>query len=104
MNFLLRVEMLCLADRVRLCAVPRRKSDIHGSRKRARRDAAAGEQRGIGRLARELLPALDNLDRALAHLAEAPADGSAPAADAQTVEGLRIVHRELHAALASVFV
>ncbi|MDX8152248.1 nucleotide exchange factor GrpE [Patulibacter brassicae] len=77
-------------------------AELDNVRKRARRDVAAGEQRGVGRLARELLPALDNLDRALAHLAEAPADGSAPAADAQTVEGLRIVHRELHAALASV--
>ena len=36
------------------------------------RDVRAAEARGIGRLARELLPALDNLERALAAV-EAPA-------------------------------
>jgi len=36
-------------------------------RKRARRDVAAAERRGIGRLVRELLPSLDNLERAIAH-------------------------------------
>jgi len=75
-------------------------AELDNVRKRARRDVAAGEQRGVSRLARELLPALDNLDRALAHLAEAAEGGSGPAADEQTVEGLRIVHRELHGALA----
>lgn len=70
-------------------------AELDNVRKRARRDAAAGELRGVSRLARELLPALDNLDRALAHLTEAPDAG-----DAQIVEGLRIVHRELHGALA----
>lgn len=70
-------------------------AELDNVRKRARRDAAAGELRGVSRLARELLPALDNLDRALAHLTEAPDAG-----DAQIVEGLRIVHRELHSALA----
>lgn len=69
-------------------------AELDNVRKRARRDAAAGETRGISRLARELLPAMDNLDRALAHIDEAP-DG-----DPQLIEGLRIVHRELHAALA----
>lgn len=70
-------------------------AELDNVRKRARRDAALGEARGISRLARELLPALDNLDRAIAHVGEA-AD-----ADGQLVEGLRIVHRELHAALSS---
>ncbi|WP_320672175.1 nucleotide exchange factor GrpE [Patulibacter defluvii] len=70
-------------------------AELDNVRKRARRDAAAGELRGVSRLARELLPALDNLDRALAHLSEAPEAG-----DQQIVDGLRIVHRELHGALA----
>jgi molecular chaperone GrpE len=69
-------------------------AELDNVRKRARRDAAMGETRGVARLAKELLPALDNLDRALAHVGEAEHD-------AQLVEGLRIVHRELHAALSS---
>ncbi|MGX6448554.1 nucleotide exchange factor GrpE, partial [Patulibacter sp. S7RM1-6] len=70
-------------------------AELDNVRKRARRDAALGEARGVSRLARELLPALDNLDRALAHVDETSD------ANGQLVEGLRIVHRELHAALAS---
>ncbi|MDO9410934.1 nucleotide exchange factor GrpE [Patulibacter sp.] len=72
-------------------------AELDNVRKRARRDAAAGEARGIARLAKELLPALDNLDRALAHVDAEP--GEAGGGDAQLVEGLRIVHREIHAAL-----
>jgi len=68
-------------------------AELDNVRKRARRDAAAGEVRGMTRLAKELLPAVDNLDRAIQHVGEGT-DG-----DAQLVEGLRIVHRELHAAL-----
>ncbi|MBF6620064.1 MAG: nucleotide exchange factor GrpE [Patulibacter sp.] len=68
-------------------------AELDNVRKRARRDAAAGEVRGVTRLAKELLPAMDNLDRAIQHVGES-SDG-----DAQLIEGLRIVHRELHAAL-----
>lgn len=80
-------------------------AELDNVRKRARRDTALAESRGVGRLAKELLPALDNLDRALAHVDSTPAgpedpDGST-AGDAQLVEGLRIVHREIHAALSS---
>ena len=49
--------------------------------------AAAAEVRGVGRLARELLPALDNLDRALA----AAGDDS----DQLLLDGLRLAQREL---------
>jgi molecular chaperone GrpE len=70
-------------------------AELDNVRKRARRDAALGEARGIAKLAKELLPALDNLDRALAHVDADPAG----AGDGQLVEGLRIVHREIHAAL-----
>ncbi len=69
-------------------------AELDNVRKRARRDAAAGEVRGVTRLAKELLPAMDNLDRAIQHIDET--EGGDP----QLVEGLRIVHRELHAALA----
>ncbi|MFA4928024.1 MAG: nucleotide exchange factor GrpE [Patulibacter sp.] len=69
-------------------------AELDNVRKRARRDAAAGEIRGVTRLAKELLPAMDNLDRAIQHV------GESSEGDAQLIEGLRIVHRELHAALA----
>jgi molecular chaperone GrpE len=71
-------------------------AELDNVRKRARRDAAAGEARGIAKLAKELLPALDNLDRALAHVDQ---DAGAGNGDAQLIEGVRIVHREIHAAL-----
>ena len=75
-------------------------AELDNVRKRARRDAAAGVARGIARLAKELLPALDNLDRALAHVDQAQEqDPTHPAGDTQLVEGVRIVHREIHAAL-----
>src|SRR5579875_2466195 len=43
----------------------RTKADFENYRKRAGREAAAAQERGIAKLARELLPAVDNLDRAL---------------------------------------
>lgn len=72
-------------------------AELDNVRKRARRDAAAGEVRGVTRLARELLPAMDNLDRAIQHVESDVPEGTG---DQQLVEGLRIVHREMHAALA----
>lgn len=75
-------------------------AELDNVRKRARRDAAAGEARGVAKLAKALLPALDNLDRALAHVDQAQEqDPAHPAGDAQLLEGVRIVHREIHAAL-----
>jgi molecular chaperone GrpE len=66
-------------------------------RKRARRDVAAAEARGIGKLVRELLPALDNLDRALvaAETAEGPGDH-------HLTHGIRLVQQELAGALTRV--
>jgi len=52
-----RDEYLSLAQRTQ--------ADFENYRKRVAREAASAEQRGVGRLARELLPALDSLDRAL---------------------------------------
>src|SRR5947199_8458294 len=49
------------------------------------------------RLAEELLPALDNLDRALE---EGAAAAERNGGDAPLLEGLRLVRSELHAALA----
>ena len=43
----------------------RTQADFENYRKRATREAAAAQERGIAKLAKELLPAVDNLDRAL---------------------------------------
>src|SRR2546423_10554254 len=52
-----RDEYLALAQRTQ--------ADFENYRKRVARESAAAQERGIVRLAEELLPALDNLDRAL---------------------------------------
>jgi molecular chaperone GrpE len=80
-----RDEYLALAQRTQ--------ADFENYRKRVARDAAAAEARGVARLARELLPALDSLDRALAAAADA---------DEGLIEGLRLVQRELLGALERV--
>jgi molecular chaperone GrpE len=77
-----RDEYLALAQRTQ--------ADFENFRKRMSREAAAAETRGIVRLTKELLPALDNLDRALSHAAP----------DDPLLEGVRLVHAELAAALA----
>jgi molecular chaperone GrpE len=70
-------------------------ADADNVRKRARRDVAAAEARGIAKLARELLPALDNFDRALA-AAEAQPENR----DHHLTDGIRLVQSELLASLA----
>jgi len=72
----------------------RTKADFENYRKRAVRDAAAAQERGIAKLAKELLPAVDNLDRALE---TADANGTGPLAD-----GIKLVHADVIAALARV--
>jgi molecular chaperone GrpE len=72
-------------------------ADLENVRKRARRDVGAAETRGIARLARELLPALDNFERALA-AAEAQPENR----DHHLTDGIRLVQTELLAALARV--
>jgi molecular chaperone GrpE len=79
-----RDEYLALAQRTQ--------ADFENYRKRVARESGVAENRGLTRLARELLPSLDNLDRALAHAAEADAD-------AVLIDGLRLVQRELLGAL-----
>ena len=79
-----RDEYLALAQRTQ--------ADFENYRKRVAREAAAAQERGVSSLARELLPALDNLDRALA----------AAASDDPLLEGVRLVRSELSAGLARV--
>jgi molecular chaperone GrpE len=78
-----------------LALAQRTQADFENFRKRMTRDVAAAEARGVGRLARELLPALDNLGRALAAADAAEEDG-------HLATGVRLVHAELLAALARV--
>jgi molecular chaperone GrpE len=76
-----RDEYLSLAQRTQ--------ADFENYRKRAAKEQSAAEGRGMARLARELLPALDNLALAL----------EADAAGDDFVAGVRLVNSELHAAL-----
>jgi molecular chaperone GrpE len=76
----------------------RTKADFENYRKRAARDAAAAQERGVLKLARELLPAIDNLDHALeaVHSAEATAADDGALA---LLSGVKLVHADLIAAL-----
>jgi molecular chaperone GrpE len=73
-----------------LALAQRTQADFENYRKRVAREAAAAHERGVCSLAKELLPALDNLDRALA----------AAAQDDPLLHGVRLVRSELAAALA----
>jgi molecular chaperone GrpE len=73
----------------------RTKADFENFRKRAARETAAAQERGVVKLARELLPAVDSLDRAV-HAASDNSNGDDLAA------GIKLVHAELIAALARV--
>jgi molecular chaperone GrpE len=77
-----RDEYLALAQRTQ--------ADFENYRKRVARESAAARDRGVSSLAKELLPALDSLDRALEAAAE----------DDLLLQGVRLVRTELKAALA----
>jgi molecular chaperone GrpE len=66
-------------------------------RKRARRDVEIASARGVARLARELLPSLDNLDRALAAAEAQEGDG-----EHHLTKGIRLVQQDLLGALTRV--
>jgi molecular chaperone GrpE len=96
-----------------LLLAQRTQADFENFRKRATRDAALAQERGIAKLAKELLPAVDNLDRALQAAATygTAADPDAAAGDAPTaagkhesqlIDGLKLVQAEVLAALARV--
>jgi molecular chaperone GrpE len=75
-----------------LALAQRTQADFENYRKRVARDAAAAAERGVTKLAKELLPALDNLDRAL----------DAAAKDDPLLDGVRLVRGELSSGLARV--
>jgi molecular chaperone GrpE len=66
-------------------------------RKRARRDVEVAQARGVARLARELLPSLDNLDRALAAAEAEEGEG-----EHHLTKGIRLVQQDLLGALTRV--
>jgi molecular chaperone GrpE len=75
----------------------RTKADFENYRKRAAREAAAAQERGIAKLAKELLPAVDNLDRALQ---AAQSDGAPQTDNGTLISGIKLVHDDVIAALA----
>ena len=75
-------DYLALAQRIQ--------ADFENYRKRAVREAAAAGERARTGLVRELLPIVDNLERALA---------SAEEGEQHLAEGVRLVHSELIAVL-----
>ena len=68
----------------------RTQADFENYRKRAAREAAASGERAKSGLVRELLPVVDNLERALS---------SAGQGEEHLAEGVRLVHSELIAVL-----
>jgi molecular chaperone GrpE len=75
-------DYLALAQRIQ--------ADFENYRKRAAREAASAGERAKSGLIRELLPVVDNLERALA---------SAEDTEQHLAEGVRLVHSELIAVL-----
>jgi molecular chaperone GrpE len=73
-----------------LAMAQRIQADFENYRKRAAREAAAAGERAKSGLIRELLPIVDNLERALA---------SAEEGEQHLAEGVRLVHSELIAVL-----
>ena len=83
-----RDEYLALAQRA--------KADFENYRKRAARDASEAERRGKASLARQLLPAIDNLERAVRS-----AGGDQQTADGDSLlRGIALIHSELQSTLA----
>lgn len=73
-----------------LALAQRTQADFENYKRRVVRDVAGARQRGAVELAREFLPALDNLDRAIDHAAKGD----------PLLKGVRLVREELAAALA----
>ncbi len=95
-----RAEYLELAQRAR--------ADLENYRRRVAGEAAIAERRGRAAVARDMIPALDNLERALVAVGVDPEGSTAPDAEpvsrevsAKTAlaEGVGLVYRELRESL-----
>jgi molecular chaperone GrpE len=87
-----RDEYLALAQRTR--------ADLDNYRKRVTRDAAGAQDRATVRVVRELLPAIDNLGRALA--AASAHESTAGDESTTLAAGMRLVQSELLSAFTRV--
>ena len=90
-------ELQALLDRAAkadeyLGLAQRKQAEFENFRRRAAREATAAQERGATKLAKELLPAVDNLERALQH---APDDAD----EHGFVTGVKHVHADLISAL-----
>jgi molecular chaperone GrpE len=81
-------EYLDLAQRTR--------AEFENYRRRATKEAATAQERGATKLALELLPAIDNLDRALAH---AERSAGSNGGDDSLAHGIKHVYSDVLAAL-----
>ena len=86
-----RDEYLALAQRTQ--------ADFENYRKRMARESALAHERGVAKLVKELLPALDNLDRALQEAGSAAAGAGH---EDPLLKGVRLVREQLMAALERV--
>jgi molecular chaperone GrpE len=84
-----RDEYLALAQRTQ--------ADFENYRKRMAREAATARERGMRQVVEELLPALDNFERALA-----AAEAEEGDEDHHLTQGIRLVQQDLVAALGRV--
>ncbi len=85
-----------------LALAQRTQADFENYRKRAVREAAAAQERGAVKLALALLPAIDNLERALSHADTTATDTAANATgngNDSLVDGIKHVHSDVLAAL-----
>jgi molecular chaperone GrpE len=78
-------EEVIAPDRARLA---RAVNDLEAAKVRVQRDAALAREETRSKLVSELLPVLDNFDRAIV---VAESNGDAPS----VVEGMRLIHRQL---------
>jgi molecular chaperone GrpE len=85
-----RDEYLALAQRTQ--------ADFENYRKRVARDSVLAQERGVAKLAKELLPAIDNLERAIVEIALATGETDQD----PLLGGVRLVLSELTGALARV--
>jgi molecular chaperone GrpE len=85
-----RDEYLALAQRTQ--------ADFENYRKRVARESALAQERGVAKLAKELLPAIDNLERAIVEIALATGETDQD----PLLGGVRLVLSELTGALARV--
>jgi molecular chaperone GrpE len=85
-----RDEYLALAQRTQ--------ADFENYRKRVARESALAQERGVAKLAKELLPAIDNLERAIVEIATSTGQTD----EDPLLGGVRLVLSELAGALARV--